>query len=514
MLAISTPRAALVMPAPSRASLPSASRARPRVAARRVASRSLVAPDNHHRTVARFAPAGVAPALVSSRVARLPSSRRGAPLARAATDDDAPSDKFALASAVLRLRRSQDDCLDAILEEMATLSREVQALRREVAELKRGDGALALGDAHGVAAPTAAAAGSSSEARDVREMLDALIPPEVEEEESGSSIPPAADPPPFPDLDAVADVPVVIDAANWRGDGTDRSHLWPACKVGEDDIYLMSTIQEAMNDAGYWAGEEDEADMYFGASTQDALCYFQAGAGLPETGFVDADTWKALLGPERFGWGPVPGAIGFDQEEFPSASSEGEKKENDAPSNEEGSATKGLSAAQQSAKDWSETVKSLVDDEDAHASGKEDLWGRDERSGTVSSGGSSSSSRSPNGWPTLRLEDGGVEVHKLQVLLDERGYYSGEEDMEYWFFGSTTENALGTFQASNGLPDTGVACERTWIKLFGEARVKTFRNPEEAIDAVGDGDYPEDLSRQDRVFLLGEGRFEGSAARE
>ena len=125
-------------------------------------------------------------------------------------------------------------------------------------------------------------------------------------------------------------------------------------------------------------------------------------------------------------------------------------------------------------------MKSLVDDEDAHASGKEDLWGRDERSGTVSSGGSSSSSRSPNGWPTLRLEDGGVEVHKLQVLLDERGYYSGEEDMEYWFFGSTTENALGTFQASNGLPDTGVACERTWIKLFGEARVKTFRNPEEA----------------------------------
>ena len=44
--------------------------------------------------------------------------------------------------------------------------------------------------------------------------------------------------------------------------------------------------------------------------------------------------------------------------------------------------------------------------------------------------------------------------------------------------------------------------------------MKTFRNPEEAIDAVGDGDYPEDLSRQDRVFLLGEGRFEGSAARE
>ena len=35
-------------------------------------------------------------------------------------------------------------------------------------------------------------------------------------------------------------------------------------------------------------------------------------------------------------------------------------------------------------------------------------------------------------WPVLRLDDGGLEVHKLQVLLDDLGYYSGEEDMQYW----------------------------------------------------------------------------------
>ena len=29
----------------------------------------------------------------------------------------------------------------------------------------------------------------------------------------------------------------------------------------------------------------------------------------------------------------------------------------------------------------------------------------------------------------LRYEDGGMEVHKLHVLLDQSGYYSGEEDM-------------------------------------------------------------------------------------
>ena len=41
----------------------------------------------------------------------------------------------------------------------------------------------------------------------------------------------------------------------WAGDGTDRSHLWPLCKTGDDDIYLMATIQYAMNEAGFWAGK-------------------------------------------------------------------------------------------------------------------------------------------------------------------------------------------------------------------------------------------------------------------
>ena len=31
-----------------------------------------------------------------------------------------------------------------------------------------------------------------------------------------------------------------------------------------------------------------------------------------------------------------------------------------------------------------------------------------------------------------------------------------------------------------------------------------------ALETVGDGEFPLDLSRQDRVFLLGENRFEAS----
>ena len=113
-------------------------------------------------------------------------------------------------------------------------------------------------------------------------------------------------------------------------------------------------------------------------------------------------------------------------------------------------------------------------------------------------------------WPVLRLEDGGKEVHKLHVLLDAAGYYSGEEDMEWWSFGGSTENALGTFQASNGLPDTGLTCLLTWKALLGEERVAM--GPAKAFETVGElasGEYTMDLSRQDRVFLLGEGRFEG-----
>jgi hypothetical protein len=39
--------------------------------------------------------------------------------------------------------------------------------------------------------------------------------------------------------------------------------------------------------------------------------------------------------------------------------------------------------------------------------------------------------------------------------------------MEYWYFGNTTENALGTYQASNDLPDTGITCINTWRTLLG-----------------------------------------------
>jgi antiviral helicase SKI2 len=292
--------------------------------------------------------------------------------------------------------------------------------------------------------------------------------------------------------------------------------MWPLCKQDEDDIYLMATMQSCMNDAGFWAGEEDEADFYFGPSTVDALCYFQASVGLPETGVCDAATWRALLGDERFEWGPPPGAVGFEETSSDVTSSATQK----VGATEKASAStdaeaEPLSAAAASAKAWSETaVTALVEDEDASATGREDLWG-DEKSRNKTAfeeirlretQNPDLAKKNAKKWPVLRPEDGGWETHKLQVLLDEQGYYSGEEDMEYWYFGTTTENALGTFQASNGIPDTGLTCANTWRALLGEERFAM--DAKAALETVGDGDYPLDLSRQDRVFLLGENRFE------
>ena len=488
-----------------------ATRAPRRPASRGVASRDALA------TSTSRAPGGVS---LSRRAAapRPPSALatrlrpRGAVLRRAASGD---ADKYQLAAAVVRARSAQDDCLELLLGEMSELSREVRALRSEVEALRAGGSGDSRGSedkssedtSHG--ATNGKKSDADDDARVVRQMMDALGVKNDDAKEKHPTESESPAPPPFPEED-FSDVPVAVDAASWRGDGTDRSHEWPLCKQDEDDIYLMATMQSCLNEAGFWAGEEDEADFYFGPSTVDALCYFQASAGLPETGVCDAETWEALLGRERFEWGPPPGAVGF--EETPEKAS-GDAVANVSSAASSEPASESLSAAASSAKAWSETaVTALTEDEDASATGREDLWGDERARNEEAYEANRERARSAEGvndakkWPVLRPEDGGWETHKLQVLLDEQGYYSGEEDMEYWYFGTTTSNALGTFQASNGITDTGLTCAATWRALLGDARFAM--DAKEALETVGDGEYPLDLSRQDRVFLLGENRFE------
>jgi len=74
----------------------------------------------------------------------------------------------------------------------------------------------------------------------------------------------------------------------------------PAVLVGCDDVATMSLVHHLLGQCGYWAGDDDEDDMIFGAGTEDALRYFQACNGVSESGLVDVDTWNALLRESGF----------------------------------------------------------------------------------------------------------------------------------------------------------------------------------------------------------------------
>jgi hypothetical protein len=126
---------------------------------------------------------------------------------RVAAKSSESADGWELAAAVMRLRRSQDECLDLILNEMSSLSKEVRSLREEVNELKSGG---YVGGGSG--------GGASAEANDYRKMLDSLIPGDEE-------APPAPAPAPWgPPKDE--EVEVVINSASWRGDGKGLSRAY------------------------------------------------------------------------------------------------------------------------------------------------------------------------------------------------------------------------------------------------------------------------------------------------
>ena len=216
---------------------------------RRPASRGAVSSDALATSTSR-APGAVS---VGRAAASRPSSAlatrlrpRGAVLSRAVSGD---ADKYQIAAAVVRARSAQDDCLEMLLGEMSELSREVRALRSEVEALRAGGGVAARASASPeVVRGATKTSDADDDERVVRQMMDALGATDDDarlsaaKKTTASSASSGQSPPPFPEED-FSDVPVAVDAAAWRGDGTDRSGEWPLCKQGEDDIYLMATMQ-------------------------------------------------------------------------------------------------------------------------------------------------------------------------------------------------------------------------------------------------------------------------------
>ncbi|KAF6259771.1 hypothetical protein COO60DRAFT_1700641 [Scenedesmus sp. NREL 46B-D3] len=272
----------------------------------------------------------------------------------------------------------------------------------------------------------------------------------------------------------------------------------PLLMLGDDDIYWVSRLHGGLMNAGFYPSDEEVESWVFGEATQGALLMFQACNDVAETGSTCDATWRKLLGEAEY-----------------------EAAHANSSSSSSTSNTPAVTDQQQEVVTYSFGSSSSSNDAAALSS-----------SSTSSKGSSSSSSSS---WPVLLDMDGGREVHALQVALGRQGYHCGDDEMRWWQFGSSTLDALKTFQgcgmaaalfgvcrcwsqdggstldafrtlqACNGLPESGATDERTWLALLGPEAT-----PAQLQELRGDESMYEDdmaASEEGAVWLLGEQRW-------
>ena len=264
----------------------------------------------------------------------------------------------------------------------------------------------------------------------------------------------------------------------------------PTLTVGDDDIYWVNQLHVALVDAGFYPGDEDIDDIIFGESTQSALLTFQACSRIPESGMADAATWVELLGEDL------------------------EHKESRDLTEDMNPLTESKTSQKPFAELFSsETVQVNVTHGSTTSSVKE-THSHDEKifeDGHVEIEDTNSveiqeETLTRTEWPVLLEGDGGKEVHALHVLLENAGYWPGEDDLQWWQYGDSTVAAIKTCQACNGLPESGACDETMWQLLLGQNA-----SPSD-IDSIRSGNSDdEDLAvdgMDTRVWLIGEQRWE------
>lgn len=302
--------------------------------------------------------------------------------------------------------------------------------------------------------------------------------------------------------------------------------LPPTLVVGSDDIYWVNQLHTGLVEAGYYPGDDDVEDFFFGESTQSALLTMQACEGLAETGVADEATWVKLLGPEL-----TP---------FPSGGSEaGAAGEASSPAVAPGASADAKPFEQLFSLAFTETVEGSPGGEvrdaqrlevtaatlapvagDASWEVVEEERLQAEAEAVAGAGGEVAVHGSASvqarhleqgqqqlftEWPVLFEGDGGRAVHGMQVALIQEGYYPDEDEMRWWNFGSSTLAALKTFQACSGRPESGVCDTGTWQALLGPGA-----SPADIVSLRSeDSELEKDLTEQsDRVWLIGEQRWE------
>jgi len=270
----------------------------------------------------------------------------------------------------------------------------------------------------------------------------------------------------------------------------------PTLTEGEDDIFWVNQLHVALVDAGYYPGDGDIEDFIFGESTQSAVLTFQACNGLAETGVVDTQTWRELLGKDL----EIKESRDLSQDMMMMEEVADGGKENKPFAQFFSSESVTVNTARI---DNGKVSSEFVQQEHVHEE-KVFADGHTEVSDFDASVSGETSVRTE--WPVLLEGDGGKEVHALHVLLENAGYWPGEDDTMWWQFGDSTVNALKTYQACTGLPESGACDEMTWKSLLGPGAEPCD------LDAVqGSNSAEEDLADDNggnRVWLIGEQRWE------
>ena len=286
-------------------------------------------------------------------------------------------------------------------------------------------------------------------------------PAEVAATEAPASLPSAEDI--IKDIvDAAEDAAEVASEGEEAVATTTTLAQMPVVTVGCDDIPLMALLHESLASKGFYCTDDEREDWYFGDTTQNAVMSLQSSRGLTENGVVDAAVWAELL-PVDFVW---------------------ERRVDDKAAIVDLDATEAPAPPP------------------ASPAAVEKVGNGD--------GGGSSEAADVGDFPMLREGDGGEHVRLLQVALDSKGFCVSEDELEYWMFGDTTETALKTFQACNGMPESGVVDEGVWAALCDDLDCSVdFLAEKTSGTSEADVADPYNIDRtKGGVFLLGEGRYE------
>jgi len=281
----------------------------------------------------------------------------------------------------------------------------------------------------------------------------------------------------------------------------------PDLAIGSDDIFWVNQLHTAMVDAGFYPGDDEIDAFFFGDSTMSALMTFQACEGLPETGAVDEDTWKVLLGPELT-LKPSRDLTADQSVNVPGITDKQSIADNGEMKSKPFAELFAASSEQtvvvgSDLEIESETNRTTVSETDIYPDGH---VVQDSVETTVTHAETKKTMAPPlTKWPSLIDGDGGKHVHALHVLLDDAGFCAGEDDVRWWQYGDSTVNAVKTFQACSGIPESGATCVRTWQALMPPGSV-----PNDLLTVQSGHSDDEDLAEpgEGRVWLLGEQRWE------